>query len=91
MTDVTYPKMRLVSLCGFEARVVSAVFHLGSPRHKEEKMGHGEQASVKCQVHIEEYRDLRDPKQFWDLMEDMLAMPCDDADVQQKGPAKQNN
>lgn len=90
MANFTCPKMRLISLCGYEARVVSAVFRFADPRHNAKRTGHGEHQSVKCQIHIEEYRDLRDPKKFWDLMEDMVATPCGNSDVQQKPSGKQS-
>ena len=84
MANLTCPKMLLVSLCGYEARVVSAVFHLADPRHNSKRMGHGEHQSVKCQIIIEGYRDLRDPRRFWELMEDMVAPPYGNTDVRQK-------
>ena len=65
MANLTCPKMLLISLFGYEALVVSAVFHFADPRHNARRMGHGEHQSVKCQIGIEEYRDLRDPRKFW--------------------------
>ena len=90
MANLTCPKMRLVSLCGYEARVVSAVFHSADPRHDAKRMAHGEDQSVKCQIGIEEYRDLRDPRKFWELMEDMVATPYGNTDMRQKPLGKQS-
>ena len=76
--------MRLVSLCGYEARVISAVFDFGGRRSVVKDMGHRERRSVKRQIHIGEYRDLSIVPRFLDLMEELVAMPCGNAEVQQK-------
>ncbi|CAD6586671.1 MAG: hypothetical protein ASARMPREDX12_002484 [Alectoria sarmentosa] len=73
--------MRMVSLCGYEARVVSAVFSLGYPRSIANR-------PVKCQIHIAEYRNLSVRQQVQDLMEELVATPCGNAEVQQKLPGK---
>lgn len=83
MTDVTYLKIRMVSICGYEARVVSAVFSLGYPRSIANR-------PVKCQIHIAEYRDLSVRQQVKDLMEELVATPCGNAEMQQKSPRKKS-
>ena len=75
--------MRLVSLCGYEARVISAVFE-GGRRSVVKGMRYRERRSVKHKIHIGEYRDLSSPPKFLDLMEELVAMPCGNAEVQQK-------
>lgn len=74
---MTCLKLRLVSICGYEARVVSAVFSLGHPRSLKAE-------GAKCQIHIDEYRDLSIPQNFRDMIEEMAASPCGNADTQQK-------
>ena len=75
--------MRLVSLCGYEARIVSAVFSLGYPRPGVKEVGHGkyQRVSRSCQIHIAEYRDLSVRQQFQGLMEELVATPCGNAEV----------
>ena len=77
MTNVIYLKMRLVSLCGFEARVLSAVFSLGYPRC----IVGGKHQSVDCQIHVAEYRDLSNRQELQDLLEELVATPCGNAEV----------
>lgn len=88
-TNHSFP-MRLVSLCGYEARVVSAVFSLGYPRSIVKEVGEGMHQSVKCQIHIAEYRDLSNRQELQDLLEELVATPCGNAEVQQKSPGKRN-
>ena len=76
--------MRLVSLCGYEARVISAVFDLGNRPSVVKEMGYREGRSVKRQIHIGEYRDLSIVPHFLELMEELVATPCGNAKVQQK-------
>ena len=92
MTDMTCPKIRMVSLCGYEARMVSAVFSLGYPRPVVKEVGHGKYQGVSksCRIHIDDYRDLSIPQQFRDLMEELVALPCGNASVQQKPSEKQS-
>lgn len=61
--------MRMVSLCGYEARMVSAVFSLGYPRTavKDVRRGTYRGVSKSCKIHIAEYRDLSNPQQFRDF------------------------
>lgn len=75
--------MRLVSLCGYEARVISAVFDVGG-RYVVNGMGNRERRIAKHQIHIGEYRDLSIPTQLLDLMGELVATPCGNEDVQQK-------
>lgn len=84
--------MRMVSLCGYEARMVSAVFSLGYPRTavKDVRRGTYRGVSKSCKIHIAEYRDLSNPQQFRDLIEELVAFPCGNANVQQKPPEKQS-
>lgn len=88
-TDHCLP-IRMVSLCGYEARVVSAVFSLGYPRSVVRGKGPDPYQSAKCQIHIAEYRDLSNQQHFQDLMEELAATPCGNAEVQQKSPRKKN-
>lgn len=79
----------MVSLCGYEARMVSAVFSLGYPRYPRpvvKEVGHGKfrEVSKSCKIHVAEYRDLSVPQHFRDLMEELVASPCGNANVQQK-------
>lgn len=83
-TNTTCLKMRLVSLCGYEARVVSAVFSLGYPRPIIKDQ------SVECRIHIARYRDLSIRQHLEDLMEELVATPCGNTNVQQKSPGKRN-
>lgn len=76
--------MRLVSVCGYEARVVSAVFSLDYPRSNIKGQ------NVGCRIHIAEYRDLSIRQHLEDLMEELVATPCGNADVQQRSPGKKN-
>ena len=76
--------MRLVSLCGYEARVISAVFDLDKRHSVVKEMGDREGRSVKRHIHIGEYRDLSILPQFLELMEELVATPCGNAEVQQK-------
>ena len=76
MTNVTCLKMRLVSLCGHEARIISAVYsadylHLMMDEPRKVKF-----RNVKCQIHIAEYRDLGNPQHFRELMAELVATPC---------------
>ena len=73
--------MRLVSICGFEARIVSAVLSYDYPRCVESK-------EVACQVHIAEYRDLSDMDNMRNLIMELAATPCGNENVQPKSPAK---
>lgn len=85
-------KIRMVSLCGYEARIVSAVFSLGYARPVVKEVGHGKYRGVSksCKIHIDEYRDLSDPQHFRDLMEELVASPCGNANVQQEPSEKQS-
>ena len=76
MTNVTCLKIRLVSLCGHEARVVSAVFSAAYLHLMTNKPGQVKFRDVQCQMHISEYRDLGDPQQFRELMTELVAAPC---------------
>ena len=76
--------MRLVFLCGYEARVVSVVFSPGYPRQIMNDQ------SVECRIHIAGYRDLSIRQHVKDLMEELMAKPCGNADVQQRSPGKKN-
>ena len=72
---MTCLKMRLVSLCGHKARVVSAVFsadylHLVTNEPRKVKF-----RDVKCQIHIAEYRDLGVPRHFREMMAELVATP----------------
>lgn len=88
-TELCLP-MRMVSLCGYEARMVSAVFSLGYPRPVVKEVGRGKYRGVSksCKIHISEYRDLSVPQNFRDLMEELVASPCGNANVEQKPPEK---
>lgn len=66
--------MRLVSLCAYEARVVSAVFSLAYPRCMPNQ-------DVACRIHIAEYRDFNIRQDFLDLMEELIATPRGNAVV----------
>ena len=57
-------KMRLVSLYGYEARVVSAIFSLTYPRTVRIEGGHSKYYRVHYQIHVAEYRDLSIPQNF---------------------------
>lgn len=62
--------------------MVSAVFSLGYLRCLVEDMGHGEYGSLKCQIHVAEYRDLSLQQPFRDLLEELVDIPCSSADLQ---------
>ncbi len=72
--------MRLVSICGFEARIVSAIFNYDYPRCVASK-------EVACQVHIAEYRDLSYMNNIRELVMELAATPCGNEDVQPESPA----
>lgn len=68
--------MRLVSLCGYEARILSAVFKPDDNQLSTvEEKGHGNYQIMKCGIHIGDYRDLSTPKGFQSLMEELVATP----------------
>ena len=68
--------MRLVSICGYEARIVSAVLSFAYPRCYEGKEG-------ACQINIGEYRDLSSMDNIRDLIVELAATPCGNEDVQE--------
>ena len=76
--------MRLVSLCGYEARVISVIFDLGKRHSVVKEMELRERRSVKRQIHIGEYRDLSIVSQLLGLMGELIATPCGNAYEQQK-------
>ncbi len=76
--------MRLVSLCGYEACVISVIFDLGKRPSVVKEMALRERRSVKRLIHIGEYRDLSILPQLLDLMGELVATPCGNAYVQQK-------
>ena len=80
---MTCLKIRLVSLCGHEARVVSTAFSLGYLQEVTWVMG-GKSESSKCRIHIAEYRDLSNRHHFQDLVEELLATPRGNVNEQQK-------
>lgn len=75
--------MRLVSICGFEARIVSAVLSYNYPHCVAGK-------EVAVQVHIGEYRDLSDMKNIHELVMELAATPCGNENVQPESPAKKD-
>lgn len=80
--------MRLVSLCGYEARVVSAVFSLAYPRRVRNKDGHSKYHGVHCQIHVAEYRDLSIRQNLRDLMEELVATPCGNSNLEKSSQKK---
>ena len=76
--------MRLVSLCGYEARIVSAVFNLGHLLSTVKRKGHADFLYMECQIHIGEYRDLSEAQGSWSLMEELVATPCGNFNIQQR-------
>ncbi len=83
MTNLTCLKIRLISLCGYEARVISAVFSRDYPRLSKKNR------NMECRIHIAGYRDLSIRQSWEDLMEELIATPCGNADVQMS-PTKKN-
>ena len=75
--------MRLVSICGFEARIVSAVFSYQYPRCVASK-------EVGCQVHIAEYRDLSDMNNIHELLMELAATPCGNKNLLPEPPEEDN-
>ena len=74
--------MRLVSLCGYEARILSAVFKPdGNQLSTVKDKGHGNYQIMQCGIHIGGYRDLSTPQGFRGLMEELVATPLFSANV----------
>ena len=83
--------MRLVSLCGYQARIFSAVFKLeGKQLSTVKEKGHGNYGIMKRRIHIRDYRDLSSLLSFQDLMEELVATPFFSANVEQISPGRQN-
>lgn len=69
---------------------MSAVFNLGSLLSTVQKKGHADFHIRECQIHIEQYRDLADVKGFWSFMEEMVATPYGNSNIQQESPRQQS-
>ena len=83
--------MRLVSLCGYEARILSAVFTPnGDQLSTVKEKGHGNHQIMGCRIHIGVYIDLSTLQGFQRLMEELVATPWISANVKQKSPGQQN-
>ena len=83
--------MRLVSLCGYEARILSAVFTPnGNQLSTVKEKGHGNHQIMGCRIHIGGYIDLSTLQGFQSLMEELVATPLFSANVKQRSPGQQN-
>ena len=83
--------MRLISLCGYEACILSAVFTPnGDQLSTVKEKGHGNHHIMGCEIHIGGYRDLSTLQGFQSLMEELVATPLFSVNVKQKSPGQQN-
>lgn len=78
MTHANGEKVRLVSLCGTHARVISADFSysylLCIATRDGDLKGHLPSSAL-CNIEIAAYRDLRRKEDFLDLMKELAAKP----------------
>lgn len=65
---------------------MSAVFNLGHLLSTVKEKAHADFLFMKCHIHIGEYRDLGDVQGFWSFMEEMVATPCGNSNIQHESP-----